>query len=388
MSALDVAILLVATAAAVGGWRFGFLPRLFAWAGVGVGLLVAVRLVPRIVTTYGGTSADTRASAALAFLVLTAMVGHGMGLGVGGLVRRGVGVGSAPPRWDRFAGAALGVLGVGVLVWMTTPSLATAQGWPARAARDSLVANLVERWGPEQPDSLAEWGRAIADAPYPVAVDPFDAPSDVGPPPELVVPAQVDAAARAATVRVVGGACDRIQEGTGFVARPGLVVTNAHVVAGERDTVVEDGHGAKHDAAVVAFDPDGDLAVLAAPTLDAPALPIATGAVDDTGAVYGHPGGGPLRVSPARVAQRIQAVGTDIYRRSESRRDVYVLAASLQPGDSGAALVDLSGRVIGIAFAIDPGDADTAYALTDAAIRRVLDAVEAFEVDTGPCLVG
>jgi S1-C subfamily serine protease len=179
-----------------------------------------------------------------------------------------------------------------------------------------------------------------------------------------------------------------VQEGSGFVAGPGLVVTNAHVVAGERDTVVVDALGARHDAAAVAFDPDRDLAVLAVPSLDAAPLAIAAGEVDDVGAVYGHPGGGPLRASPARVAERIEAVGTDIYRTSESRRDVYVLAAALEPGDSGAALVDVAGRVIGVAFAIDPGDPGTAYALSDTELRRVLEAIEPFEVETGPCLVG
>jgi S1-C subfamily serine protease len=247
---------------------------------------------------------------------------------------------------------------------------------------------LVERFGPTQPDSLAEWGRTIAEAPYPLALNPFDPRPDVGAPPEVVMPADVDAAARAATVKVVGGACDRVQEGTGFVAARGLVVTNAHVVAGERDTIVADALGARHDAAVVVFDPDRDLAVLAVPDLGAAPLEIAAGDVGDTGAVYGHPGGGPLRVSPARIAERIEAVGTDIYLTSKSRRDVFVLAAELEPGDSGAALVDLAGRVIGVAFAIDGDDPGIAYALSDTEVRSALDAIETFEVDTGPCLVG
>ena len=57
-----------------------------------------------------------------------------------------------------------------------------------------------------------------------------------------------------------------------------------------------------------------------------------TGTTGDEGAVYGHPGGGPLKVAPARIGEEIVAVGTNIYRTSTSRRHVFVLAAALAPG--------------------------------------------------------
>jgi S1-C subfamily serine protease len=375
----------VLVVAGVGGWRFGFVPRLLAWAGVLLGLAIAVPLVPAIVTTFGGTSPDTRVTAALAFLVLTAMVGHGLGLAIGGLVRRMTG--AQLPKWDRAAGATLGVVGVLALVWMTTPALATAPGWPARAARDSWIVDVVDELGPEQPDRFAAWGRDIADAPYPFALDPLSDPGDVGAPPTAGLSPTADARVRASIVKVSGFACDRVQEGSGFVARPGLVVTNAHVVAGERETSVRDLDGRAHDGAVVAFDAERDLAVVAVPALGAPALVLATGDIGDEGAVYGHPGGGPLEASPARVAQRIDAVGTDIYRTSDSERDVFVLAADLEPGDSGGALVSRAGRVIGVAFAIDPGRESVGYALTSDEIRSVLDTISPFAVDPGGCLV-
>jgi S1-C subfamily serine protease len=109
------------------------------------------------------------------------------------------------------------------------------------------------------------------------------------------------------------------------------------------------------------------------------------------GAVYGHPGGGLLKASPARVGEEILAVGTDIYRTGTSKRHVYVLAAALAPGDSGGALVNSHGLIIGMAFAIDPGRSATAYAVTDEEIRPVLRDVlqsEQRTVGTGPCLLG
>jgi S1-C subfamily serine protease len=385
---LDVAIVVVAVGAAVGGWRLGFVARLFAWAGVAVGLAIGIQFVPDVVTSFGGTNADDRVTVALLFLVLAATIGQAIGLGLGLLVHR-----VSPPRgplpaWDRAAGAALGAVGVLVLVWMVIPSLAAAKGWPARLARDSFVVNAIEDVAPDQPAQFAAWGRAVSEAPYPSALSPLDDPPDPGRPPTDALPAAVDARARASTVKVRGNACRRVQEGTGWVAAPGLVVTNAHVVAGEDDTTVEDERGNQHSAQAVAFDPVRDLAVLSVPGMDAAPLPLASGAPGDIGAVYGHPGGGPLEVSPARIGEEIVAVGTDIYRTGTSRRRVYVLAAALEPGDSGGPFVDTSGRVLGVAFAIDPARNGTSYALTDAEVRAVLETAGADPVSTGGCLVG
>jgi S1-C subfamily serine protease len=88
------------------------------------------------------------------------------------------------------------------------------------------------------------------------------------------------------------------------------------------------------------------------------------------------------------VGEEIVAVGTDIYRTGESRREVFVLAAALAPGDSGGALVNEQGEVIGVAFAIDPGREGTSYAVTDDEVRAVLGTVDFAGADTGRCLVG
>ncbi len=389
MTPLDVAVIAAAVGAGFGGWRLGFVARVFAWAGVALALAIAIRFVPKIVTAFGGTNADDRVTVALLFLVLVATIGQACGLAVGLLAHRVFPLRNPLPSWDRIAGAAVGVLGVLVLVWMVIPSLATAKGWPARMARDSWVIQAIERFAPQQPARFAAWGRAISDAPYPSALGPLDDPPNPGLPPVQTLPAAVDARARASSVKVTGHACRQIQEGSGWVAARGFVVTNAHVVAGDRVTQVEDAAGNTLDATVVAFDSHRDLAVLHVPGLQAPALPLGTGSVGDVGAVYGHPGGGDLTASPARVGEEILAVGTDIYRTSDSRRHVYVLAASLAPGDSGGAFVDTRGDVIGVAFAIDPGRNGTSYALTDAEVRPVLagSLSRTTPVSTGACLV-
>ncbi len=387
MNPLDVAVIVVALAAAYGGWRLGFVARLFAWAGVALGLVVGVHFVPKVVTAFGGTTADDRVTVAVLFLLLVASLGQALGLGIGLGVHRLVPEPHPLPIWDRAAGATLGLLGVLVLVWMVIPSLATAQGWPARLARGSFVVGAIDRYAPAQPARFAAWGRSISQAPYPSALGPLDTPPNPGRPPALTLPPAVAARVRASTVKVTGHACSQIQSGSGWVEAPGQVVTNAHVVAGERTTTVEDDAGVQHDARVVAFDPVRDIAVLSVPDLRASPLPTSAGRVGETGAVFGHPGGGDLVAAPARVGDEIVAVGTDIYRTGSSRRHVYVLAAKLAPGDSGGPLVDDRGNVIGVAFAIDPGQTATAYALTDAEVAAALRNVGTTTVATGGCLV-
>ena len=388
MNALDVAIIATALGAGFGGWRLGLVARVFAWAGVFTGLAIGVNFVPRVVTALGGTTADGRIGVALLFLFLVAAIGQAFGLVIGLLVHRVFPMPNPLPLWDRIAGASAGALGLLVLTWLVIPSLATAQGWPARMARGSWMVAAIQRVAPRQPAQFAAWGLAISEAPYPSALGPLDSPPDPGVVPRTKLSPGVDALVRRSILKVTGNACHQIQDGSGWVASPGIVVTNAHVVAGERSTTVVDATGAPMRAIVIDFDPVRDLAVLSVPRLQAPALTLATGTTGDEGAVYGHPGGGPLKVAPARIGEEIVAVGTNIYRTSTSRRHVFVLAAALAPGDSGGALVNRNGAVVGVAFAIDPGRKGTSYALTDREVRPALAAAATHSLaDTGSCLV-
>jgi S1-C subfamily serine protease len=390
MNALDLAIIATAIGAGLGGWRLGLVARVFAWAGVFTGLAIGVNFVPKVVTGLGGNSADDRIGVALLFLLLVASIGQAFGLVIGLLVHRVFPIANPLPLWDRVAGATAGVLGLFVLTWLLIPSLATAQGWPSRMARDSRVVAAIQQVAPGQPAQSAAWGLAISDAPYPSVLNPLDTPPDPGRVPTTKLSPAVDAAVRRSIVKVTGEACNQIQDGSGWVESRGIVVTNAHVVAGERATSVIDSAGDSHPAVVIDFDSVRDIAVLSVPGLTAPGLSLAIGSVGDEGAVYGHPLGGALKAAPARIGEEIVAVGTNIYRTSNSRRHVYVLAAVLAPGDSGGALVNRSGAVVGVAFAIDPGRKGTSYALTNEEVQPALDAATSKAgavADTGACLV-
>jgi S1-C subfamily serine protease len=138
-------------------------------------------------------------------------------------------------------------------------------------------------------------------------------------------------------------------------------------------------------ATVVAFDPARDIAVLQADGLGRPALPLVAADEGDIGAVFGHPGGGDLTLSPFQVGREVTATGRDIYDSGPTARQVLFLAAQLQPGDSGGALVDPAGEVIGVAFAVAPDDPNVAYALTVAEIEAVLNG-PLQPVEPGGCL--
>jgi S1-C subfamily serine protease len=388
---LDVLLAAAMLAAAFGGYRLGFIARALSWAGLAAGVAVAVLLVDDLVNALSDEPPRSRLVAALAFVFVLATLGQAAGFALGGALRGQLPNRIALHHGDRIGGALTGALGVLVAVWLLVPALVNAPGWPARATRDSEIVRFVNRVAPSPPPAARTLGRLVGEAPFPEVFDPFDGPGDVGPAPTGGLAAEVSARVAESVVKVEGQACDQIQNGSGFVAGAGVVVTNAHVVAGEHRTDVRTGDGQRLDATVVAFDPTRDLAALRVRGLDAARLERAAAGVGTTGAVYGHAGGGPLRAAPARIADVVIARGTDIYRARRTDRNVFVLAAALAPGDSGGPLVDQRGKVVGVAFAVDPGEAGTAYALTGEELAPVLDPVLASRssapVDTGPCLV-
>jgi S1-C subfamily serine protease len=387
---LDILLLLAIGGAAYGGYRLGFLARALSWAGLAAGVAIAVLFVDDLMHVLRSEPARSRLVAALAFVFVFGALGQTVGFVAGHALRGRLPQRAPLHRGDRVGGAITGAFGVLIAVWLLIPSLASAPGWPARAARNSEIVTFVERMAPPPPAASQALGRLVREAPFPEVFEGLDTPENVGSAPASGLDFEVSARVEGSVVKVEGEACDQIQDGSGFVAGSDTVVTNAHVVAGERRTNVDTHDGRRLDATVVAFDPQRDLAVLDVPGLNLPALERATAVAGETGAVYGHPAGGPLRAAPARIAEVVTARGTDIYRTGRTDRSVFVLAATLAPGDSGGPLVDQDGRVIGVAFAVDPGQAGTAYALTGDELATVLDPLPAAQsagVDTGPCLI-
>jgi S1-C subfamily serine protease len=385
----DLIILVAAVAAAVGGYRMGFLARVTSWIGLALGLYVAARFLPRIVNSLNIANPVGRLMVAALILIGGAFIGQAIGLLAGARLH-----GALPPgpvrEVDRGVGAGVGTIGVLVALWLLLPSMAVVPGWPARAARQSSIARWVDSAFPRPPDALQALRRLVGDNSFPQVFNALHPGENLGPPPATSgLTAVISDRVSKATVKVEGEACNRIQDGSGFAIGPDTIVTNAHVVAGEpagRTRVLVPSNGTL-TASVVLFDPNRDLAILHVNRLGEVPLTTANGTVGDIGAVFGHPGGvNQLIAAPAAVRQNVTAVGRDLYDSHETRRDVFILAAELHPGDSGGPLVDKSGAVIGVAFAIAPDQPGTSYALTSKELAAALAAPRSGPVATGPCL--
>ncbi len=385
MNVLDVLLLALVVVAGVAGYRLGFVARAASWAGMLLGLFVAARAMPWVIEQLGDDAGRTGLLLVAAGVLLGgAALGQAVGLLVGNRAQGGITTESGR-RLDALGGAVGGVLGLLVIVWLVVPAAADVSGWPARSVRESAIVGALTDALPSAPDATRTLRRLLGDG-YPQVFEGFDRSPDVGPVPRESGLDQARAQAVAGSiVKVVGEACGRIQEGTGWVVDEDLVVTNAHVVAGEPATVLERPDGSEVDTTLVGFDDERDLAVLSAPGLGLPVLPVGESAVDLRGAVFGHPGGGPLELSPFVVRQRLDALGTDIYGAPGAERDVLVLAADLAPGDSGSPLVSTAGEVVGVAFAIAPDRDGVAYALSIDELRTVLGQVDGTVLDAGPC---
>ena len=386
MSYLDLLILLFAVMAAVGGYQLGFLARGGGWLGLIVGIVLSTQLVEPAVGLFDNSDQVVRLFVAIAVVAGIAMICQSIGLSLGDRLGR-----TLPSQFrpvDQVGGALAGVIGVLVVVWLLLPTLGHVPGEVAQAARNSAIVAFVDDVAPPAPASLRELSMRVSDFEFPEVFNDMRAAPDPGPPPsQIPLSPEIQAQVAPSTMNIEATGCGGIQEGSGFVAEPELVVTNAHVVAGtgELEVVLDD--GSHLPGVVVAFDDDRDLALVRVPGLRRAPLPVAEADEGDQAAVFGYPGGQDnLRIAPAAINDSQIAVGRDIQRQGIATREILILAADLRHGDSGSAVVNGQGAVVGVAFAIAPDRPGTAYALSDTELRAVLDAPRTDATSTGPCL--
>jgi S1-C subfamily serine protease len=389
MDILDLIVVFVGVAAAVGGYRLGFLGRVTSWLGLAIGVYIAIRILPTIAVDFASSSPGVLVTVATVLLLGGAVFGQTVGLLAGSRLHRALPVG--PWRQvDRAVGAGVGALGVLVVLWLLIPSIAAVPGWPAQVTTGSGISRWVSRDFPAPPDALQVLRRLIGnDAPQ--VFSELQQGQSAGPAPTVSpLTRAITLSVIASTVKVEGQACDRVYEGSGFAVGPNLIVTNAHVVAGEgrHDTEVLLPSGAQLGATVVMFDARRDLALLSVDSLGERPLRLSVAGTGATGAVFGHPNGqDSVAISPARVVRDEEAVGRDLYDQHTTSRNVLVLAAGLAHGDSGGPLVATDGSVIGVAFAISADHSGTAYALSVTELQAALaQPRNATGVSTGPCL--
>jgi S1-C subfamily serine protease len=391
MNALDIILLAALAYSALRGFRQGAVSQVAAFGGAVIGLALGASFAPRLAGELVGGPGSTLALATLGLLMAFVFLGQGAGFAIGVRLRAAAADVGAEPI-DRMAGIVVGLAGLLVTVWLLASALQQGPSVVvAQQIRESKVVTAISDGLPPAPDVFAQLGRYLDQHGFPqvfagigggTTAPPVDPPSN-----EVVAAAQ--AAGQPSTVQVQATGCGGVSSGTGFVPSSGFVVTNAHVVAGGEIVSVRSPQGV-HDAAVIHYDPELDLAVLAVPGLAAPPIPFVDAPADREtgGATLGFPGGQrELAVKPATVRARGDALGRDIYGRGLVTREILTLSADVQQGDSGGPFVTAAGRVGGVVFAASPNERGVGYALTAETVRPHVDAAIArnASVPTGAC---
>jgi S1-C subfamily serine protease len=382
VTALDWIIVALTVMTAFAGFFQGFVVGAATLAGFAGGLFAGARLGQSLVAA--GSESPYAPLFGLTGAVLGGLLLGSVFEALGHGLRRRLGS-AAPPLAlaDGMAGAVLSTVVALGLVWLAGAVLLQAPqaaGLRADIQRSAILRALNGTLPPSAPvlNALARF-------------DPF--PRINGPAIDVAAPRAAIARdpqvrdAGASVVRVRGTACGLGIEGSGWVAGPGVVVTNAHVVAGQDDSTVQArGTGPSLDAHAVVFDPRDDIAVLRVPGLDAPSLALASAPRSGvSGAILGFPENGPYDVRAGRLGATRSVVTQDAYGRGPVRREVAGLRGTVRPGNSGGPVVDGRGRVLTTVFAATRGGAERGgYGVPNAVVRRDLEQAGG-DVDTGPC---
>jgi S1-C subfamily serine protease len=379
---VDLIIAVFALALAAIGYERGLIASGLPLAGFVLGAAIGGRLGPALLAG-GGESPYAPLITVLAGLLLgatLAVVVEGFAVGLSVRLSRG-----ALGAWlDGIGGAALlAALGL-LLAWAFGAAALNAPGPGERDLRDALQSsriltalnNVLPPSGPLlnvlrhiDPTPAVNGPNANVRAPEPAIADDPDVQR-----------------AGDSVVKVLGTACGLGIEGSGWVAGPGLVVTNAHVVAGEEDTTVTLRSGGTLDASAVHYEPRNDLAILRVAGLDLPALRLAPRVPRGAAAaVLGYPENGPLTISPARVGSTGEVISQDSYGRGPVRRRMTPFRGQVQSGNSGGPAVDASGQVLTTVFAGALGRGRPGgLGVPDQIVRKALQG-NLRPADTGPC---
>ena len=388
MNLVDLIIVILLAAAVVRGLRAGLLQQLLSFAGLVAGLLLGAQvagwLAPQTSNPFSKLLIVLIAEIGLAtlFATLGEIAGLSLSRVAGRLHLRGL---------NQALGAGLAVVFTLVIVWLGASVLTNVQSYNIGGqVKQSLIVRELDAILPAPPEVFASLEKIISPNGFPNAFLGLE-PQHTTVSPNNSVNNQAVLADEASVVKIQGEGCGGTVFGSGFVADPGFVVTNAHVLAGIGSPEVVDGSGT-YQATPVAFDPDLDVAVLRVRGLGDPPLTLTGGTLPDNDAVavLGFPGGGPLVADNGVIIDHVTAEGRNIYNRGLIVRNIYEAQAAVEPGNSGGPLVAPDGSVAGIVFARSVSQSNVGYAIMiDEAKQLIQQAVQSdTPVGTGGCAAG
>jgi S1-C subfamily serine protease len=390
MNLVDIIVVLVVVLAAIQGLRLGAIVQVLSFGGFLIGLYLGAALAS--VTVGWVHSQSATVAVALVTLLGVATVCGSFGRVLGNLAFNRVHRGIAG-KVDAGLGVIVAIVASLLVAWLLASTLTSTSSLALNASIDqSKIIRSLDTVLPPPPSVFSQVQGFLSSEGFPPVFAQL-APASAGPV-SLPGDAQLQQAvnrAGASTVKIVGDGCGQIQEGSGFVVAPGLVVTNAHVVAGIAHPMVQTGT-VFHNTTVLLFDPSYDLAVMRVSGLTAPPLVLDPDQVGRgvQAAVLGYPGGGPFTVAAAGIMAVFEAQGRDIYGQGLTVREVYEIQAVVRPGNSGGPLVQPDGEVIGVVFSRSTTNGDIGYALTSPGVRTRVDESETrtAAVGTGGCAAG
>jgi uncharacterized membrane protein required for colicin V production len=376
VTAVDWIALGVVFVAALGGIRRGLVASALSLGGLVAGAYVGSRVAPHLL--HGGAGSPWTPVAGLGGAVVGAVLLQTLA-GIAGAFIRG-GLKLTPLRLlDALGGVLLGAATGIVLVWVLSATALLVPGQSSlrqEVQRSTIVRRLDEAVPPRRLLHLL----ARID-PFPAIAGPA-APS--GPPDPSVTRDVVIRRAAARVVRVLGTACGVGVEGSGWFAARHLVVTAAHVVAGQSDTAVQiPGVAGLRRARVVAFDVRNDIAVLHVAGSHAAPLRLVEPRAGAAVAIVGYPKNGPETATAGRVGRTAVVLTQDAYGRGPVPRTVTALSGLVAHGNSGGPAIDRSGAVEATIFASRIG-ARGGFGVPTSVVRTALASAHG-AVSTGSC---
>ncbi|WP_026546554.1 MULTISPECIES: MarP family serine protease [Micrococcaceae] len=372
LTILDFALILMLLSYLIYGLRNGFMVTLGGIAGFVVGAIAAFIAVPLV--SGWVTDSGWRLTATVGAAVVLIALGHGLGTMIGRKIRHAVRI-KPLHAVDRLIGGVVSVVVAALVMSMLAFSISSL-GVPfvSQQLAGSRVIRYIDNITPTPVKStMAQLRSTVIGDGIPKLIE------GIGPVTPVPVPnASTDTPAlnqaAESVLKIAGTAfeCGQNQTGSGFVVAPGRVVTNAHVVAGVSQPVVEVPDGGALPGRVVYFDPQRDIAVLAVDGLQSSPLPMSADLPDGSPAAFaGYPHGGPFQSKPATVQGISTIIVPDIYGANPSPEQVYKLAGDVQPGNSGGPLLTMQGEVAGLIFAKTTTNAALGFALTMADLEPV-----------------
>ena len=372
---IDIVIVIATLIGVANGYRRGFWLSLAQYVGLVIGVVLGAIAAKPVLDYLQINNATARPLGAVLVLVIGGSLGSSIGFAAGEPIRRSILRTGVHTATDSVAGAALSAIAVLIMCWFLGLSFSRGPSPEiAQQIQRSVVLRSLDTVAPRPPAFLASVEGILSGVEFP----PVFAGLEPSLPSALPVPASVDTPGvlrvKGEVVKISSLGCGGLVTGSGFPVGQGYVITNTHVVSGTSAHQIFTPTGRELKATVVFFDAERDVAVLYAPGFTAAPVTFGQGGRGTKGAVIGYPGGGDERVVPAVVDGAITAEGRDIYNQNLVTRQIYVMQASVHPGNSGGPLVDLNGNVLGLVFATSAGDPNQAYALTNDEINSDIHA--------------